>query len=274
MIESATSNLTGGFVYKFFKGLRMKIIYYLILLMLVMSSCAKIERKVVTFNTEPQGAEITIEEKNFKTGEVFTTVIGESPVDYEVSKPKSTSFEEDDDRFPAPSGKPKEPKYIVLAKKDGYFAEKKSIVDFDTLFESGRFIVPLDKSPLWWATTESAAVNQWMNLIVSSDISDVDMWQRIVDAVTKRFPELKEYDFTSGYLVSAPKVKLYKTSRGPFLLRSKFIATVMDRDPLTYRLKLDSHWSNMEGVKWSEYPRVFKEDAEMISELMSRFQAY
>ncbi len=100
------------------------------------------------------------------------------------------------------------------------------------------------------------------------------MWQRVVDAVTKRFPDLKEYDFTSGYLVTVPKIKSFTTSRGTFLLRSKFIATVMERDPLTYRLKLVSEWSDREAVKWHLYPRVFKEDAELVEELMSRFQAY
>ncbi len=248
-------------------------------LVLLMSACAKIEKTTVIIDTIPQGAEITVAEKVDKTGEIVKSDIGISPVEFNLVPQKmydDTSDFGDEDVFNSQSRSinTSEPKYTIFASKDGYFAEKKSIYNFDDLLETGKFEVQLEKSPLWWATTTSNATNQWINLIVSSEISDVDMWQRVVDAVTKRFPELKEYDFTSGYLMSAPKEKMYKTSRGSFILRSKFIATVMERDPLTYRLKLISEWSNREGVRWNPYPRVFQEDAELVSELMSRFQAY
>lgn len=258
----------------------MKMKFIVIACLLVMASCAKIEKQTITIDTNPQGAKIAIAEKYEITGEIVKQDLGLSPVNYEFipqKKRKYNSPYQDDNHSMnnvQASSRIVEPKYIVYASKEGYFSEKKPITDFDQISKTRKFEVRLEKSPLWWDTTTSNASNQWVNLIVNSDISDVDMWQRVVDAVTKRFPELKEYDFTSGYLVTVPKTKIYKTSRGPFLLQSKFIATVMERDPLTYRLKLISQWSNREGNKWSPYPRVFKEDAALVKELMSRFQAY
>lgn len=257
----------------------MKLILY-IFIALVMTACAKIEKEIITIDTMPHGANISVAEKNTKTDEIVKTEIGISPVQYEIVPKRildnSTTYTDSGGLTAENHTKTiiPDPKYTIYAKKDGYFMEEKSIEDYDDILESGKFTINLEKSPMWWATTTSSATNQWINLIVSSQITDKDMWQRVVDAVTKRFPNLKEYDFTSGYLVTVPKVKTYDTSRGTFILRSKFIATVMQREPLTYRLKLISQWSNQEGVKWNPYPRVFIEDDALIKELMTRFQDY
>ncbi len=260
--------------------MKMRLPIVICALILLMSACAKVEKTTIMIDTVPQGAEISIAEKENKTGEIVKKDIGISPVEFELIPQKmydddtSDFGEENFSKSKSRSINTSEPRYTIFASKDGYFAEKQSIYDFDDLLKTGTFEVQLEKSPLWWATTTSSATNQWINLIVSSEISDVDMWQRVVDAVTKRFPELNKYDFTSGYLMSTPKEKIFKTSRGSFILRSKFVATVMERDPLTYRLKLVSEWSNREGAKWHPYPRVFHEDAALVSELMNRFQAY
>lgn len=258
----------------------MRILHYC-LVILIMSACAKVEKQEIIIDTNPHGAAITISEKNNKTGQVTKKDLGISPVKFkiipEVVFEDNSSFEESSDSFSnGPRGvrKVTDPKYSVLAIKDGYFAEEQVMDNYNTILQSGKFVIKLKKSPLWWDTTLSDATNQWINLIVSPDITDKDMWQRVVDAVTKRYPDLKEYDFTSGYLVTMPKIKIYSTPRGSFILRSKFIATVMERDPLTYRLKLVSEWSTRERSEWHPYPRVFTEDAELVQELMSRFQAY
>jgi len=255
----------------------MRILPYVVVL-LVMVGCAKPSKQIITIDTKPQGATISIASKDDATGIVTKKEIGQSPVDYEIILPKFSSQSSDmDDPMGDISVQVKinsEPKYKITAMKDGYFHEVKSIIDYDQLLESGTFYIVLPENPLWVATTTSNATNQWVNLIVSQEISDADMWQRIVDAVTKRFQDLKQHDYASGYLATVPKIKSFNTDRGTLLLRSKFVATVMERDPLTYRLKIISEGSSDSGIKWGSYSRVFKEDAELVKELMSRFHAY
>lgn len=251
--------------------------YAILILVLFFSACAKIEKKSIIIDTIPQGATIVVSEIDEKSNQAVEKEIGISPIEYEISLPKTQQVTETparEDIVSQPTKIITEPKYTIMAAKDGYFNEISPISDYDQLLESGRLEISLQESPLWAATENSNATNQWMNLIVNKEISDVDMWQRVVDAVTRRFQELKEYDFTSGYLVSLPKIKKFETSRGVFLLRTKFLATVMERNPLTYRLKIESHWSDIGGNKWNLYPRVFKEDAELVTELMERFQEY
>ena len=257
----------------------MKKLLLIIYIAVILSACAKVEKQSITIESRPKGANIVMIERIDKTEKVVKQELGKSPVKYEMWPPGHnyhTADDENDTEYEMEqvSLTDVDSKYTVLATKDGYFAEEKKILDYDRVFKTGKFIIELQKSPLWWNTTTSPAANEWVNLIVSPDITDVDMWQRVVDAVTKRFPDLKEYDFTSGYLLTESKVKTFTTSRGTFLLRSKFIATIMERDPLTYRLKIISEWSDRESNKWYPYPRVFKADAELVDELMTRFQAY
>ena len=261
----------------------MKKIFFLGLVIIVVTGCAKVDKKIITIDTDPHGAKIIVIERDNQLGKNVTHDIGLSPIKYEIKVPEFSRYassssipdDPDDDFSVHVDGKMvKKPKYTIKAEKEGYFAEEKSIVNYDTVFKDGEFQLYLEKSPMWWATTKSPAGNQWMNLIINPDLSPAEMWQRIVDAVTKRFPDLKEYDFTSGYLVTTWKKKSFKTSRGTFLLRSRFIATVMEKNPLTYRMKLISEWSDKEELQWRSYPRVFLEDAQLINELMERFQAY
>ena len=261
----------------------MKRILLCLMFALITSGCSKIEKKVIDIDTKPSGAKILISEYDERTGKDVKKELGTSPVQYEIAIPEFARYSsampnDDEDDFSLASTHTKErtrrPKYVVKAQKDGYFTEEKAIVNYDYLFKSGRFRLVLEKSPMWWATSESPATNQWINLIINPEITPMEMWQRVVDAVTKRFPELKEYDYNSGYLVTEFKKKSFKTSRGTFLLRAKFIATVMETNPLTYRMKLVSEWSDQEESKWHPYPRVFIEDAQLIEELMERFQAF
>lgn len=229
----------------------------------LLTSCAKNERTSITIDTNPQGAKITLLENVDLSDSKIEKELGVSPVDFPVFTKDGQKLKTDSNHL-----------VTFTAAKDGYFNETSSIPDLDQVIETGTFTIQLQESPLWSATESSNATNQWMQLIVNGDISAADMWQRVVAAVTRRFQELKEYDFNSGYLVSAAKIKKFNTARGVFLLRTKFIATVMERNPLTYRLKIESHWSDIEGTNWHQYPRVFKEDVALVKELMERFQAY
>lgn len=253
--------------------------FWYVILIFVMTACAKPEKHSITIDTVPQGATISVAEKSDETGELIKKEIGVSPVTYEIIPQGVRNVSAEVEVDGAMGSSPKktiedDPKYVIFAVKEGYFAEKQPIEDYSQLLKDGTLKVRLEQSPLWWGTTSSTAANQWSNLVVNPEISDTDMWQRVIDSVTKRFSELKEYDLASGYLTTGLKVKEFSTPRGKFLLRSQFVATITEREPLTYRVKIISQWSHGEGVKWELYPRVFTEDADLITELLVRSQTY
>lgn len=160
--------------------------------------------------------------------------------------------------------------YILTAKKNGYFSETKEITPTVVTGDPSQILVELLASPMWQATFVSPATNEWLRLIVDPGVNESEIWQRMVDATTKRFPELEEFDYNSGYIKSAVKIKRYDTPRGEFRLRSRFIAALADENPLTYKIKLVSEWTD-KGVEWYPYNRVFREDALLIDELVDRF---
>ncbi|MDJ0958940.1 MAG: PEGA domain-containing protein [Arenicellales bacterium] len=160
--------------------------------------------------------------------------------------------------------------YALVAKKEGYFTESKTITSASVTGDPPTLHIQLQASPMWQATTVSPATNEWMSLIVNPEIGDAEIWQRMVDATTKRFPELEEFDYNSGYIKSVLKGKRFDTPRGEFRLRSRFIAAVASEDPLTYKIKLISEWTD-KGIQWYPYNRVFVEDSLLIKELIDRF---
>ncbi len=209
----------------------------LAIITILLASCASAPVKEDTvINTMPQGAAILIN----------GTQIGISPKTYEFD------FEST-------------PEYTIFAKKEGHFSEKR-LVTAKTSLET----ITLNPSPIWKDTAESSATNEWLLLAVNSDITPEDIWQRMVDAVTKRFPNLEEFDYRSGYIKSGIKAKRYQTPRGEFRLRTQFVATVTKEQPLTYKIKLLSEWTD-KGLQWHLYPRVFKEDSALIEEMIERF---
>ena len=160
--------------------------------------------------------------------------------------------------------------YVIKAAKEGYFTETVVITPASISGEQPGLNIELQISPMWQSTTVSPATNEWMSLVVNPGIGAAEIWQRMVDATTKRFPELEEFDYNSGYIKSVLKGKRFDTPRGEFRLRSRFIAAVADEEPLTYKIKLISEWTD-KGVEWYPYNRVFIEDSLLIKELIDRF---
>ncbi len=216
----------------------LKRIPFLIGILVLLSGCATTTPIATMINTIPQGGAIYVDD----------SFIGTSPVSYEFDF--HTQKE-----------------YKILAKKDGYFSERIDIT-------SAKQIKPMNLaiSPLWMDTAESPATNQWLLLVVNPNIEPLAVWQRMVDAVTKKFPDLEDFDYNSGYIKSSVKGKRYATKRGEFRLRTRFVATITEEDPLTYKIKILSEWTD-KGLNWYPYPRVFKKDARLIEEMVDRFSA-
>jgi hypothetical protein len=206
-----------------------------------MVGCATVPPPPMTITTDPPGAEVFVNDQ----------LAGISPFVYEFN------FEAVENQ-------------LVVARKEGYFTETLEVDA--TMVEAMQYnvILTMVESPMWHATTTSRATNDWLMVIVNPDISRREIWQRMIDAVTKRFPELEEFDVNSGYIKSVVKGRRFPTPRGEFRLRSRFVAAVANEDPLTYKIKVISEWTD-KGVAWHKYDRVFHEDDQLINELVDRF---
>ena len=95
------------------------------------------------------------------------------------------------------------------------------------------------------------------------------VWQKLVDSVTSRYPSLEMIDNASGYMRSVYAVRKFKNPRSEFQVRTRFICSISSKDPLVYKLKIESETADVRQ-DWSPYSRVFKEDAQLVEELQSR----
>ena len=162
--------------------------------------------------------------------------------------------------------------YELTASKEGYFEEEYTVKKELPTLKDGFVSITLTRSPLWEATTNSAATNNWIQVLVGADIDARTAWQIMIDAVIKRSSNIKELNYESGYLQTKYTVKKFDTKNGEFLLRCQLIANLVSTDPLIYRIKDVAEWSG-NGVQWHPYNRIFSEHSEMITEIQDRLGA-
>jgi hypothetical protein len=165
----------------------------------------------------------------------------------------------------------KKSKYVLLLSKEGFF-EQEYLVDRDNpSLNKGGISIDLTPSPLWEATKTSPATNNWVQILVGTNLDAKAAWQIMIDAVIKRSSNVKELNYESGYLQTKYTVKKFDTKNGEFLLRCQLIATLVSSEPLIYRIKDVAEWSG-NGVQWHPYNRIFTEHAEMITEIEDRLR--
>lgn len=165
----------------------------------------------------------------------------------------------------------KKNEYVLTISKDGFF-EQEYVVnkDIPSLIK-GEVTIDLTPSPLWEATRTSPATNNWVQILVGSNLDAKHAWQIMIDAAVKRSSNVKELNYESGYLQTKYTVKKFDTKSGEFLLRCQLIATLVSSEPLIYRVKDVAEWSG-NGVQWHPYNRIFAEHAEMITEIEDRLR--
>ena len=99
------------------------------------------------------------------------------------------------------------------------------------------------------------------------------MWQKLIDSVTDAYPSLEQMDMTSGYLRSIASERAFQGGEGDFIIRTQLIAAISSRDPLVYKMKVQSETRLADERAWEPHDRVFKKDAQLIEELQSRLGA-
>ncbi len=204
----------------------------------VLGACAPTAR-LVTITSEPTGAFIQIDGEN-----AGTTPISET---FELRKAR----------------------HVVTATKAGYFPQEKTVHRDSPELARGQITMALMEDEAWKVTTTSEATNSWLRIQVDGDIETESVWQKLVDSVTSAYSSLEQLDNSSGYMRSVSTIRKFKGPRGEFRVRTRFIGAIAQRQPLVYKLKIESEIAESSD-EWQPYARVFKQDGALIEELQSR----
>jgi hypothetical protein len=162
--------------------------------------------------------------------------------------------------------------YILTVSKEGFFEQEYLVNKENPSLRKGEITIDLTPSPLYEATRTSPATNNWVQILVGTNLDAKTAWQIMIDAVIKRSSNVKELNYESGYLQTKYTIKKFETKNGEFLLRCQLIATLVSSEPLIYRVKGVAEWSG-NGVQWHPYNRIFVEHAEMITEIEDRLRS-
>ena len=156
---------------------------------------------------------------------------------------------------------------VVQATLAGYIPVEQVVRRDQT--NDGVLTIALEPDPLWAETIESEATNRWLRIHVSPDFDQMSMWKRVVDSVTTRYSILEQLDPDSGYLLSTTETRRFQRQGELIRVRTKIIGAISSDEPLIYRVKIVSDYSENNGP-WLPYDRVFKADAELVEELQNR----
>lgn len=160
------------------------------------------------------------------------------------------------------------PSLVVTASKTGFFTEQ-VVLTKKTVPAEKQLKLYLSEDEAYNVTTTSEAANNWLRIQIDQKTAADTVWQKLVDSVTSRYPSLEMIDAASGYMRSVYAVRKFKNPRSEFQVRTRFICSISSKEPLVYKLKIESETSDGRQ-DWSPYSRVFKEDAQLVEELQSR----
>lgn len=160
--------------------------------------------------------------------------------------------------------------YEVSVSKPGYIPMEQTVASGSEVVRRGYVAFDMIPDQAHTQTTVSDAANNWRRIQISPQFTKDAAWQRLVDSVTTRYSNLEQLDQASGYLRSVALMRTFKTpGRGEFSVRTYFIGTIAQSEPLVYKVKIVAERSDSPGV-WQPYDRVFTGDQELIEELQNR----
>jgi hypothetical protein len=165
----------------------------------------------------------------------------------------------------------KSPTNVVKATMTGYF-DSQVTVNNNKSFVANQLVIKLDEDASYNATTTSEATNTWVRVQVDPSLDKDTVWQKLVDAVTSRYPSLEMIDNLSGYVRSVYISRKFKSKQGDNEIRTRFVGSLTSKEPLVYKLHIESD-QRVGTDDWHPYSRVFREDAQLIEELQSRLGA-
>ncbi len=163
--------------------------------------------------------------------------------------------------------------YEVTVSKIGYVSAQQTVASGSEVVRRGYVAFELIPDQAHSQTTTSDAANNWRRIQINPQFTKDAAWQRLVDSVTHRFANLEQLDQASGYVKSVAMTRTFRTpGRGEFSVRTYFIGSIAQSDPLVYKVKIVAERSDSPGI-WQPYERVFTGDQELIEELQNRLGA-
>jgi len=212
-----------------------------LMLLPLLAPPAEAGRKRVLIVTDPPGAFVRVNDQN----------LGNAPVSYTFEFGHESAF-------------------YVSAIEEGYDPYTLRVDKKQHGVKKREILLVLHENPAHNSTATSPATNKWLRLQVSRQLEPEAVWQKLIDSVTDAYPSLEQIDVTSGYLRSIPKERLYQGADGDFLIRTQLVAAISSREPLVYKMKIQSETRGKDDESWEPYERVFKQDAQLIEELQNR----
>ena len=164
----------------------------------------------------------------------------------------------------------KNSKIVLLASKTGYYDEELTVTETEKAIQEHKVMLTLLENESLKATVPSVAANSWLRLQTDSSLTFPVLWQKIVDAVTSRYPSLEMIENGSGYLRSVYLIRKFKSRKGELQVRTRFVGNVTSMDPLLYKLKIESESKDTGEADWSPYARIFREDEQLVEEIQGR----
>lgn len=196
--------------------------------------------KATTITTEPSGAFVSINGEN----------LGASPRTHEFDFGRVAVFE-------------------IRASMPGYYDARKEVVSRSPGIREGVLRIVLEEDPAWTSTTTSEATNRWLSIPIDSSTSEQDIWNVMIHAVTRRYPEFQTLDPSALYMATVPISRSFHHPKdGNYVIRTTFFAR-RGSDSRVMDAMIRSEFIEPSGAV-TPHGRVFKEDADIISELQAR----
>lgn len=196
--------------------------------------------KATTITTEPAGAFVSINGEN----------LGTSPRIHEFDFRRVAVFE-------------------VRASMPGYYDARTEVIHKSPAIREGVLRIVLQENPAWTSTTMSEATNRWLSIPIDPATSEQDIWNVMIHTVTKRYPEFQTLDPSALYMATVPVSRSFRHPKdGNYVIRTTFFAR-RGSDARVMDAMIRSEFIDPSGVG-RPHERVFKEDADIISELQAR----
>lgn len=169
----------------------------------------------------------------------------------------------------------------VMVEKAGFIPYVTTLYNTETdaappaflTIEEGTAVFPEDES--FKSSTETDMANRDFVLQVPMTMDDLDAWQLISSVIQTHFDILEQIDRETGYLRTAWTYKRYVNRT----VRTRAILKMNNRDPLSYRLKIQSQECSDPGKldsrdddDYTDWTRVLNVYNTVISEAQSRLK--
>lgn len=163
--------------------------------------------------------------------------------------------------------------YELVANKTGFFEAREKLTNDSPGVRARLVKVTLSADEAYTQTVPAEAANHWVRIQVNPQYSQENAWPKLVDLVTGRYGALQQVDPASGYIRSewSPPKPFTHPTRRTMNVRTQLIGNIASREPLVYKVMIASQVSYGDAPeKWSEYPRIYTDDAKLIADIENR----